>query len=153
MDYRHSCFLESGNNAHPKTGDYTEPECGFIKAWFHKAVLLTQLLHILVSGIYGGSSCTWGNKGHQAKNAALRGICTCITYIGEYDVHVASKERNNIGNDESAGGPDDQKRGQEAQPLREPEHLQKFVFLQRNLQQTSLPLNSSRYNTAIQEEI
>lgn len=52
-------YLESSNDAHPKTGGKPKHEPGFIQARFDQAVLLSQPLHILVSGVYGGSS--WAN--------------------------------------------------------------------------------------------
>lgn len=46
-----------------------------------------------------------------------------LPYVWEDYVDIMSEKRNKVGNNESARGPDDQKRWQKAESLHEPKHL------------------------------
>ena len=46
-----------------------------------------------------------------------------LPYVWKYNVDIVLENRDQVGGDEGAGGPDDQKHWQEAQSLHEPEHL------------------------------
>lgn len=50
-------YLEGCNNTHAQTCEHPRHQCRFIETWAHHPCFLTQLLHKLVSGIYGGYSC------------------------------------------------------------------------------------------------
>lgn len=109
VNYCHCCFLERCNDAHAQAGEHPKHKTNFIEPRVHHPCVDTQLLHILVPGIDGGSSCACRNECHQAKNAALWGVRTCVTYVWKDYVDITSEKRNKVGNNESAGGPDDQK--------------------------------------------
>lgn len=109
MNHWHCYFLEGCNNGHAQTGEQPNHESSFTETRAHHPCVLILLLHKLVPGIYGGYSCTCSDECHQAKYAALWGECTGVTDIWKDDVNIMSVKRYDVGNNEGAGGPDDQK--------------------------------------------
>lgn len=60
---------------------------------------------------------------HQLETRTVSALSPNLPYVGKDYVHITSANRNQVGDDESAGGPHDQERRQEAETLREPKHL------------------------------
>lgn len=52
-----------------------------------------------------------------------------LPYVGKDYVHITSVDCNQVGHDESAGGPHDQERRQEAETLRAPKHLERKMMM------------------------